>query len=251
MTFASIFFLNSCQEESTVYGQLVVIPQVMPLTKADDALAQEIKSKMTVYVSGPGVQMSYAYNEIPDYIDIPVNSLNPYTVSAQNVSVLQAETTPDEWGQIRYSGSTDVLVNRIDQPTEANVHCTVANAQMSVVFDNTVLNYFSDCSVVLTTAGGRRLVFTPANARTALAYLTAGETVNYEFSGRFNITDEEGSVPRSLILEPAMHYVVNVAMGNTTGNMGQPQINLITDCEDLYATMVVDPSQDGVANTEN
>lgn len=251
ITLVSFFALNSCQEDGTACGQLVIIPEVMPLTKADDALLEDIKSKVTVYVAGPGVQMSYAYNEIPDYIGIPVNSLNPYTVSAQTVSEAQAENTPDEWGQIRYAGSTEVLVNRIDQPTEAKVHCTVVNAQMSVVFDQTVLSYFSDCYVVLTTIGGRRLVFTPDNAATAVAYLTAGETVNYEFVGRFNITDEDGSVPRSIVLEPAMHYVVNVAMGNTTGNMGQPQINLITDCEDLYATMIVDPSQDGVANTEN
>ena len=247
----SFLSLNSCQEERTAYGQLVVSPEIMPLTKSDGAAIQEIMSQITVYISGPSVQMSYAYDEIPDYIEIPVNSLNPYTVSAQNVSVSQAESVPDEWGQIRYAGSTEVLVNRIDQPTEAKVHCTVVNAQMSVLFDESVLNYYSDCSVVLTTEGGRRLVFTPANAATAVAYLTSDEVVSYDFIGTFNVTDEEQTVSRTLELEPAMHYSVRIAMGNTTGSMGQPQINLITDCEDLYSTMIIDPSQDGVANTEN
>ena len=251
ITLVSFFALNSCQEEGTACGQLVVIPEVLPLTKADDALVEDIKSKVTVYVAGPGVQMSYAYNEIPDYIEIPVNSLNPYAVSAQTVSALQAETVPDEWGQIRYAGYTEVLVNRIDQPTEARVHCTVVNAQMSVVFDESVLNYYTDCSVVLTTAGGRRLVFTPDNAASVVAYLTADEVVNYDFIGTFNVNDEVQTVSRTLELEPAVHYSVRIALGNTTGNIGQPQINLITDCEDLYSTMIIDPSQDGVANTEN
>ena len=83
----SFLSLNSCQEERTAYGQLVVSPEIMPLTKSDGAAIQEIMSQITVYISGPSVQMSYAYDEIPDYIEIPVNSLNPYTVSAQNVSV--------------------------------------------------------------------------------------------------------------------------------------------------------------------
>lgn len=247
----SFFCLNSCQEKGTAYGQLVVSPEVLILTKSDDDATQEIKSQITVYISGPGVQMSYAYDQIPDYIEIPVNSLNPYAVSAQTVSASQAETVPDEWGQIRYAGYTEVLVNRIDQPTEARVHCTVVNAQMSVVFDESVLNYYTDCSVVLTTAGGRRLVFTPDNAASVVAYLTADEVVNYDFIGTFNVNDEVQTVSRTLELEPAMHYSVRIALGNTTGNIGQPQINLITDCEDLYSTMIIDPSQDGVANTEN
>ena len=75
--------------------------------------------------------------------------------------------------------------------------------------------------------------------------------VSYDFIGTFNVNDEVQTVSRTLELEPAMHYSVRIALGNTTGNIGQPQINLITDCEDLYSTMIIDPSQDGVANTEN
>lgn len=215
-------------------------------TKDDDVLSQ-----VTVYVFGDDFMTYYRYADIPEYIEVPTNSIEPYQVYAQTMSESQAEMTPDEWGQIRYAGHCEVMVNRIDVPVEARVTCTVANAQVSVNFSPEILTYYSDCSLTVSTSEGRTLVFTPSNASDALAYMTAGETVDYVFSGVFNITGEEGSAPRTLALEPAMHYTINVKMGEVESVLGQPDISLNVSCEDVYSTMTVDPSQDGVSNTVN
>jgi len=245
--------LASCQDsvEETSIARLTVVPEVLTLQvksdeAVDEALVNQIKQSLTVYIFGEDFQAYYPYSEIPDYIEVPANSVTPYYVFAQNISSPQAEYLPDEWGQIRYAGYAEKMVNRITEPTEIKVNCTVANALVSVEFDQSIRTYYSDYKVTLTSPNGRILEFTQDNASTAIAYMTAGETIDCVFSGVFNIDDAQGDIPRTLALEPAMHYTIKVMMQNTEGSLSQPVINLSTECTDLYATITVDPSQDGV-----
>ena len=241
----------SCQKQETVsYASLKIDAQVIePVTKAVTA------DDMTVFIDGEDFHAQYSYPDLPDYIDVPVDKDIPYVVRAENVSVEESLTLPDIWGQRRYAGSVEVLVDRFMQKDEDNknvplyypvtVSCVVANSILSVVFDQSVLTYYTDPKVIAYTDEDRKLEFTPDNAASALAHYTSGKMLYFEFSGLFNVSGERKFHMDCKELEPATHYTLTFKMQHTEGSLGEPSITVIETCEDIYETMTVDPSDDG------
>lgn len=241
----------SCQKPETVdYASLKIDAQVIePMTKA------VTEGDMTVFIDGEDFHAQYSYSLLPDYIDVPVDKDIPYVVSAENVTIEESLTKPDIWGQRRYAGSVQVLVDRFMQKDEddknvplyypVTVRCMVANSILSVVFDPSVLTYYTDPKVVAYTDAGRKLEFTPDNAASSLAHFTAEKMMYFDFSGLFKVSGEQKSHMDCIELEPATHYTLTFKMQNTEGSLGQPSITVIETCEDIYETMTVDPSDDG------
>lgn len=241
----------ACQrEEQTSFASLRISPVVMEIeTKSVTA------DDMTIFIDGEDFHQEYAYSSLPSIIDVPVDKDIPYVVSAENITVEESETLPDEWGQMRYAGRTEVLVDRFMTKDEngeniplvypVTVNCMVANSMLSVVFDSSVLTYFTDPRVTAFTDEDRVLEFTPDNAPTALAHFTAGHRMFFEFAGTFNVSGEERSHMDMIELEPAKHYTLTFKMTSVEGSLAKPEIIVVEKCEDVYETMTVDPSDDG------
>ena len=243
--------LFSCQKPETVrYASLKIAAQVVePMTRT------VTENDMTVYIDGENFHASYAYAELPDVIDVPVNSDVRYVIRAENITEEEAETKPDAWGQKRYAGESDTLVNVIVDTVRNNVDpyyytihlkCTVANSMLSVVFDQSVLTYYSEPKVTAYTDTDRKLEFTPDNAAEAMAHFTADKQLFMEFTGLFNISGERKFHMDSIELQPNMHYTMTFKMEFTEGGLSQPVITVDEFCEDIYETMTVDPSDNGV-----
>lgn len=249
---AVVAVLSACQREEQVRYASLKITSVV----ADAGTKAVTAEDMTVFIDGENFHQEYAYSELPSLIDVPVDKDIPYLVSAENMTVEEAETLPDSWGQIRYAGSTQVLVDRFmtkDDNGEntplyysVTVNCIVANSMLSVVFDRSVLTYYTDPKVSAFTDEDRVLEFTPENAQGAVAHFTAGQPLYFRFSGFFNISEEDRTYMDMLELEPAMHYTLTFKMTSTEGSLGKPEITVVETCEDIYETMTVDPSDDGV-----
>lgn len=247
----AVSMLAACQREEHVGYASLKISAVVAETRTKAVTADD----MTVFIDGENYHQEYAYSALPSMIDVPVDKDIPYVVSAENMTVQEAETQPDEWGQIRYAGSAEVLVDRFmtkDENEEntplyysVTVSCIVANAMLTVVFDQSVLTYYTSLKVSAFTDRERVLEFTPANASEALAHFTAGQPLYFEFSGHFNVSGEYKTYMDMIELEPAMHYTLTFKMTSTEGSLGKPEITVIESCENIYETITVDPSDDG------
>lgn len=248
---AVLVIASSCQKSDIVrYASLQIVSQIVePLTKT------VTPEDMTVYIDGEDFHAEYAYSELPDLIDVPVDKDIPYIVRAENITVEDAEILPDIWGQKRYAGSVEVLVDRfmekdadgknVSLTYPVTVRCIVANSMLSVVFDESVLTYYEEPKVVAYTEAGRKLEFTPDNAISALAHFTAGKMMYFDFSGIFKVSGEKKSYMDCIELEPAAHYTLTFKMQHTEGSLGQPAITVVDTCENVYETMTVDPSDNG------
>lgn len=242
----------SCQREEQVsYASLSISPIII------DAATRSVSADdMTVFIDGENFHQEYAYSELPSTIDVPVDKEIPYIVSAENITVEQAESLPDQWGQKRYAGATSVLVDRFMKKDEngenvlltypVTVNCIVTNSMLSVVFDSSVLTYYTEPKVTAFTDKNRQLVFTPENASSALAHFTADRQMFFEFTGIFNVSGEEGSHLDAIDIEPAMHYTLTFKMTSVEGSLARPEITVVETCDNLYETLTVDPSDDGV-----
>lgn len=242
----------SCQHEEQVsYASLSISPVII-----DAATRSVTADDMTVFIDGENFHHEYAYSELPSVIDVPVDKEIPYVVSAENITVEEAETLPDQWGQKRYAGTASVLVDRFMKKDEngenvpliypVTVNCIVANSMLSVVFDSSVLTYYTDPKVTAFTDKSRQLEFTPDNATSALAHFTADRQLFFEFTGIFNVSGEERSHLDAVEIEPAIHYTLTFKMTSVEGSLARPDITVIETCEDIYETMTVDPSDGGV-----
>ena len=109
-----------------------------------------------------------------------------YKVFAESCSEEEAITTNDGWGQRRYSGLSTSFSVKAGKTTPVSVGCSVANAGVEVVFDESVPAYFTTSYDITIQEGDRRIVFD---------YITGGTQVdgliNQGDVAYFNL-DEEG-----------------------------------------------------------
>lgn len=232
------------------YAALSVIP-VMPQTKSTDP--ELIKASMRVFIVGRDFNESYLYSELPEVIYVPADSEQSYLIAAQNVTEDEALISPDIWGQKRYAGAVNILLNRITKPDSEEqyvysieVPCEVVNSMVSVNFDPTIEAYFKDYNVSTYTDEGRVLVFGPSNASSALAHFTSGKSLKCVFSGIFNVTGETVEYPFEYYLEAADHVTFTFSLRNVEGTLSKPEINVDKSYEEFDEDVVVDPSDNGV-----
>lgn len=82
-----------------------------------------------------------------------------YIVEAESCLEPEAESVNNGWGQRRYAGQSASFAIKPGETTKVGVGCTVANAGVEVVFDETMLNHFTTSYRVTITEGERVIVF--------------------------------------------------------------------------------------------
>ncbi|MBO4613210.1 MAG: DUF4493 domain-containing protein [Bacteroidaceae bacterium] len=85
-----------------------------------------------------------------------------YRVAAENCSTDEAESANSGWGQRRNAGVSDPFVIVSGATTPVQVSCSMANAGLCVMFDQSFTDYFSEYAV--TTDDLRGLKFNADNA---------------------------------------------------------------------------------------
>lgn len=149
------FIAVSCNtvkiEDPVRYGKLMVSlagePSVEADTRADDytALSQQEAAGYNIYIctneDGTGVvEGPFEYSELADGImEIQVGD---YYVKAES----HTEQEADDQNVMRLSGvSGCVKVTESEEPAGATVNCDIANALVTVVFDESVYDDNGDC----------------------------------------------------------------------------------------------------------
>lgn len=82
-----------------------------------------------------------------------------YIVKAESCLEPEAESANNGWGQRRYTGQSASFAIKPGETTKVGVGCTVANAGVEVVFDETMAHHFTTSYRVTITDGERTIVF--------------------------------------------------------------------------------------------
>ncbi len=82
-----------------------------------------------------------------------------YIVEAESCLEPEAESANNGWGQRRYAGQSASFAIKPGETTKVGVGCTVANAGVEVVFDETMVHHFTTSYSVTITEGERTIVF--------------------------------------------------------------------------------------------
>lgn len=245
---------SSLIEDRQTYGSLSLqldnSSAVQVTTRADDGDAVSVDD-FNVYVSSDDATFSYVYKDMPSVVTLPVGL---YVVSADNITEAQALSLPDEWGQVRYAGTSE-QVNVVAglNPVYVSLTCKMVNTAVSVVFGENIDKHFSGYSITAYTDESRKLVFTPENTvgeNPATAYYSPEKKLNYVFAGTYLDDSEPMVITGSKLLQPATHLHLTFRMSEQNGSVGRPVIEVDTTCEDLYETITVDPTEDGSFITE-
>lgn len=115
-----------------------------------------------------------------------------YMALAENCDGNVAVTANEGWGQRRFYGASELFGIRIGETTKVGISCSVANAGVEVVFDESVPQYFTKSYKVIVSDGERSIVFDSKTAGASTgdettegktAYFNVGEdgshTINY------------------------------------------------------------------------
>ena len=243
----AIFFVVSCQkqlierrQEGCLTFSLNNSPVVELTTRAESSDVDV--DLFLVHVKGDEDSYDYVYGDMPSTVIVPVGF---YAVSAENVTEAASYTEPDEWGQVRYAGTTDrreVLPGMT--PTVFSLTCTMANTAVSVEFDGNLDKHFTDYTVTLYNDSARKLVYTPENTSAesaAVGYFDPVPALVYEFAA----IRKEDSMPFSVTgtkdLSPASHLFLKFNLSMQNGYVGKPAINVDASYENLYETITIDP----------
>ena len=82
-----------------------------------------------------------------------------YIVEAESCLEPEAESANNGWGQRRYAGQSASFAIKPGETTKVGVGCTVANAGVEVVFDETMAHHFTTSYSVTITEGERTIIF--------------------------------------------------------------------------------------------
>ncbi len=219
-------------------------PVVEMVTKADVVSAENFN----VYISSSEAaeDYEYVYKDMPVFITVPAGM---YSVRAENVTEDASFSQPDQWGQIRYAGASETKSVTANNVTNFSFTCYVANTVVSVVFDSSIAQYFTDYSVSVYNEEyqDRQLVYTQTNTTSvpaAVGYFRPG-TIHYLFSGTFVGEDTPRILAGTKDAAAATHQHLTFRVAEQNGSIGKPEIVVDTNVEDYYETITVDPMKSG------
>lgn len=159
------------QKMGTISLALSSDQEVVVSTKADAVDCSDFLVDIygTTFLGQAYATEQYVYKSMPDEIVIPYGY---YTVSAQNCL---EETAAAGFGCARYYGSSD-QVDVLSQEVETvTVRCTMANGKVTLTFDDSFLEDFSDVTVDVAATRTVTMTSSQANAPSDL-YFNVPET---------------------------------------------------------------------------
>ncbi|MBQ8421991.1 MAG: DUF4493 domain-containing protein [Bacteroidales bacterium] len=185
------------------YGEISVAlsggPSVDAQTKSSELSSEEAAGyNICLYDSSDKLLVE---DEFADFGTVPL-AFGTYSVSAENLTEEEASAANGGFGTMRLCGSTKVTLSNEAPSATAVVDCKVANAAVSVVFDETLYDAdgkcrFEELTVTVTSEGGRSLAVTQSGTE---VWLKPGDAA-YTVSGKFINTGKTVSVSNRLTLD--------------------------------------------------
>lgn len=236
---AALFAVAACNSEKMEdaplqYGEISVSlagePSVEVLSKAtalteDEAADYNVSildsSRETVY--GPVKYSAFETQRLP---------LGTYHVAAESCTEADAETqdAADSYGCMRLAGETGVVLSAENLAPEVTVECAVANALVTVEFDESVSGRFTDLQVAL--VSGTRTETIEENGTVKKAWFNPTDEFRYQITGVFTQTGKNVSVisSSSLVLEAKSNLKLLVKVNLENGQItATPTIMVDTD----------------------
>ncbi len=241
-------WIDGLQKEE--FGSISVevdnVPTVEMVTKADAVSADDFN----VYISSETENYEYIYKDMPTFLTVPAGM---YTVKAENVDEEASLTRPDQWGQVRYAGSSETKEVKAANVTNFSFTCRVVNTAVSVIFDSSIADHFTDYYVAVYNTEARQLIYNSLNTApevSATGYFLPG-TISYMFSGTFMGEETPHTTYGTLDdVAAATHQHLTFRVAEQDGTVGKPEITVDTSIEDFYQSITVDPTEDGNYKTE-
>ena len=150
-----------------------------------------------------------------------------YSVAAESCTEDEAHSLNDGYGAVRFHGVTeDVQIKSpVSEAVPVSVRCTMANAKVSVTFDEGFLSDFEDASVTLAISD-RVLTLTSEQASSVQSYFNVdqqnGSLMTYTVHGSIDGTPLQYS--STVLLRPAKHARLTFK-SNHNGVLG-PQVSV-------------------------
>ena len=148
----------SPQQMGVVTLSLASDAEVVTGTKADDTIDYD---SFLVNIEGETLKgdvftLEQTYGQMPQQMLVPFGS---YVFSAESCTADVAETANGGFGCVRYAGKTSAIDIMSSDPVGVEIECTMANAKVTLVFDDSFLEDFSGCKAEI--ALGDRTVELP------------------------------------------------------------------------------------------
>ena len=147
--------------------------------------------------------------------------LGTYYVTAENCTEKEAE---EGNGMMRlYGRSQNVTLSATKPEDAAEISCTVSNAKVAVVYDDSVAGLFDGLTTVLSKTG--RTVEVPEAASGTEIWFNPSE-ITYTISGIFNATGNKVSLSAPLSLEAKDNIKLMVKVNLSSGQIQVPTIQV-------------------------
>lgn len=189
--------------------------QELTSTEAASYLITLIKDSKTLW--GPKVFSSINQTDCTQ----PVGQ--GYVVSAENCTTAEAESANNGWGQRRYYGKSSSFSITKDETTDVRINCHIANAGLSVQFDESFTTYFT-LGYSVTTDDSRGLRFDENTTDNDVAYYNIPEESTRTVHLLVNASagwDGILHLEHDLVMQPGRIYRLQVRKGTVeTGTMG-------------------------------
>ena len=174
-----------------------------------------------------------------------------YRVIAENVTTHEAITVNDGWGCKRFAGLSASFAIKAGQTTTVNVGCSVANAAIEVIFDQSIAEYFTTSYELTIHDGDRTIVFNAATAGHKEGdVVTAGRTAYFNLNddGAHNITYTITAVgPKTLVKEGTLDLSkAKIERINLTYERSVFDFNITLDEEEVFATEIINITDDDI-----
>lgn len=228
---------NTKTAEPLQYGELSVRlsaePTVEVVSKAD---APDTDGFMVyIYESDEGnynPAEDLVYNQVFSAFEPQRLKLGEYTVTAENITPAAAESGT---GSMRLFGSTQVTLSTSSLSAQATIDCFVANALVSVRFDDSVTGLFEGLQVTLTggTTRTQDIVIPETHSGTDPQYWFNPSDLTYKISGTFTGggMNKPVEIEKTIALEAQNNIVLNVKV-NLSGELIVGTITVNTDMND-------------------
>lgn len=174
------------------------------------------------------VVFNKTYSELGISMVLPAAN---YIITAESCTQNDAQTVPDERGQLRLAGSTAFAIKSATI-TPVNFTCFVANAKVSVGYSENFKSVFSDFSVEIYEASdiNRKLIYSKeATMDTELGYFNLGSKSS--IIAKVSATRNDGvKIPDAIItvsdVDPAEWHKLTFNVGTS---QGQGRFDIICD----------------------
>lgn len=178
-----------------------------------------------------------------------------YRVMAENCTTTEAVTVNDGWGQKRFAGTSAAFAIRAGQTTAVNVGCSVANAAIEVVFDQSLAEYFTTSYDVTIRDGNRTIVFNAATAGHKEGdVVTPGRTAyfNLDADGTHQVAYTITAVgPKTLVKEGQLDLSkAKIERINLNYERSNFDFNITLDEEEVFVTEVINITDDDISSDD-